>query len=105
MHSRLITWVLLLGLVVLGTGASVQAVVHARDLQRIGDVAMGLKQWDVAYIYYSLLAEQFPGTPHGRMAEWRLKTVREKLAHPARPPYMSHPASWGRELFDHLTWP
>ena len=105
MHSRLITWVLLLGLVVLGTGASVQGMVAARDLQRTGDIAMGLQQWDVAYSYYTLLAERFPGTPHGRMAELRLKTVRGKLAHPAKPHHMEHPASWLSELFDHLTWP
>ncbi len=108
MHSRWITWVLLLGLMVLGTGASmhsVHSVQQARDLQWAGDLAMALEQWEVAYSFYKEMADTFPNTPHGRVAEYRLGILRGKMTNPARPPQMEHPASWLSEVFEVLTWP
>ena len=101
MNARFVTLSLLAGLLVLGTGASVDGVRQADDWQRAGDIALANHQPMFAYHFYKKNVETFPRTPHGRLAASRGNYCRQALRHPARVPSGE---SWLREIYDFLTW-
>ena len=105
MRSEWMTGILLVVAALLTAGATPQAVQQARRWQLAGDVARAHEQWDAAYVYYSLVAETFPDTPHGRLARNRMAEARFHLLWPLRSPAEDSPASWIGELIDFLTWP
>ena len=105
MRSKWMIGVLLTAVVFLTAGASPNAVQPARRWQHAGDVARAQEQWDVAYLFYSRIAETFPDTPHGRLARNRAVEARFHLLWPMRSPAEDSPASWLGEAIDFLTWP
>ena len=105
MRSDIVIGGLLLAVVGLATGASLEGVQQARSWQRRGDIARANQQWDAAYAFYTRAAETFPGTPHGRVARARAREARAYLLRPQRPSSNETPASWVGELIDFLTWP
>ncbi|GEM_PF-2587698 len=96
---------LLAGLLAVGTGASPQGVREADRWQREGDLARAGRQWDIAYPRYLMLADFFPGTPHGRLGASRARQMRAWALEPDRSPASDDPVSWTQELFDFFTWP
>ena len=97
---------LLAGALVLGTGAApTHGVREADRWQREADAARSGKQWDVAYSRYSMLADFFPGTPHGRLGAVRAREMRDWALAPDRLPDSEDPVSWTRETLDFFTWP
>ena len=97
---------LIMGLLVLGTGASsTEGVKQAERWQREADVARACSQWDVAYQRYMMLADLFPGTPHARRALRWARRMEDWAASPDRPAASEDPVSWTCELFDLVTWP
>lgn len=97
--------ILLAAAAFLSAGASPEGVQEARRWQLAGDVARAHEQWDVAYTYYTRIAETFPGTPHGRLAANRVVEARFHMLWPRRSPAEDSPASWLGEMIDFLTWP
>lgn len=103
-----LTWMrglLLAGVAVLGTGASVEGVKEARQWKFEGDIARTHGQWEAAYLAYARIAEAFPDTRHGRAAAKRARAIEAKMSSPARSPADENPASWLGEFFDFLLWP
>lgn len=96
---------LLAGLWALGAGASPQGVREADRLQREADVAVAGRQWDAAYPRYKLLADLFPGTPHGRLGNSRARRMQSWALTPDRSPASDDPVAWIEEIRDFFTWP
>ncbi len=103
MRSGWITWGLLIGVVFFATGASVDGVREARELQLAGDIAKANNQPLVAYQFYEKAARAFAGTPHGQLAKREANKMGAKLAKPARSPAKDGPLC--HELKDLLCWP
>ena len=101
MRAQWMTLGLLAGLLICGTGASVEGVRQAEEWQRTGDLALMNHQWEEGYIFYSKNVETFPRTRHGRLAAFRGNYVRGKLSNPSQ---MSIHEDWLGELYDILTW-
>lgn len=99
--------VLLLGLWVLGSGASgeVESVQRAGEWKHQGDVARASKQWDAAYLSYARVAFTFPGTRHGRVGGRLARMSGAILLRPKRSSSEETPLSWVEEIIDFLTWP
>ncbi len=108
MRTNWVTLGLLAGIVMLGTGASPETVVQAREWQREGDVARATNTGgmdEVAYVAYSKIAQTFPDTRHGRVAAGRASEMRARLLTPQRSPASDDPGSWLEELVDFFLWP
>ena len=106
-------WGLLIGVMVLATGASggvpplagSEGVGQARDWQHAGDVALSGRQLEVAYVFYKKVAETFPDTAHGRYAAKRARMLETRMLKPARSSDSEGPGNWIEEIFDFLFWP
>ena len=108
MRTNWVTLGLLAGIVMLGTGASPETVVQAREWQRQGDIAGAAHAGgmdDVAYMAYSKIAQIFPDTRHGRVAARHAREMRAKLLTPQRSPASDDSGSWLEELVDFFLWP
>ncbi len=105
MRSNWVTLGLLAGIVMLGTGASPEAVLQAREWQRQGDLASAGGLYGVAYVAYQKVAKTFPGTRHGRYAASRARAMQAMLRHPARSPASDDASSWTAEVVDFFLWP
>ena len=105
MRTNWVTLGLLAGIVMLGTGASPEAVVQAREWQRQGDITSAGGMDEVAYVAYSKIAETFPHTRHGRVAAGRASEMRARLLTLQRSPASDDPGSWLEELVDFFLWP
>ena len=117
MCSRGITWILLLGILFLGTGASteapqggtfpdknfMEAIQQAQEWKHAGDMAVANQQPLVAYGFYAKLASVFPATHYGRWAAKRVHRLQAHLKRPARSPGVEEPLI--AEFFDMVTWP
>lgn len=103
MRSKGVTWGLLIGIVLLGTGASMDGLREARDWQYAGDIAAANGQPMVAYGFYEKSAHFFAGTPHGEWAAQQAMQMKEILKQPAISPGEDEP--WTVEFLDHFTWP
>ncbi len=103
MRSPWITLGLLLGMVMLATGASMDGVREARDWQYAADVAAAMGQPMVAYRFYEKSARVFAGTPHGEWAAQQAMKMKEILEQPAVSPGEDEP--WTVEFLDHFSWP
>jgi len=102
---RMLILGLLLSVFLMGSGASTEGIREARKLQHKADVALSKQQMEIAYHFYSLLAETFPGTRHGRLAKKRVRSIARHLARPSRSPASEDTVSSTTEFFDFLTWP
>ena len=96
---------LLAGIVMLGTGASPQGVVQAREWQREGDLASAGGLYEVAYVAYEKVAKTFPGTRHGRYAASRARAMQAALRQPARSPASEDARCWSADVVDFFLWP
>lgn len=101
MRSRLWVCALLMGLMGLGTGASVEGVHQAEEWQQAGDLALHNDSLAIGSVYYTKVIETFPGTPHSKMAAWRGDYCQYRLRHPNHIPPGEN---WWAELYDTLTW-
>ena len=106
MRSDWLRFGLLAGLLLLGVGASSPAGVRQADeWQREADLARAGGQWDIAYRRYGMLADLFPGTPHGRMGAARARWMQDWGLAPNRSSASDDPVSWTVEAFEFFTWP
>lgn len=105
MRAALTSWILLGGLMILGTGASRDGLWQARQWQHAGDVALAGGQLFEANVFYGRVAETFPGTRHGRRAAGLFRQTQARLAAPARPSASENACSWIGEMIDFVTWP
>ena len=121
MRSRAISWMLLGGIALLGTGAApstmgdvpaqkaaraqTAGIREAREMQLAGDLAAANHQPLESYLYYWRVMTIFPGTPHGKYAKCRLKQMDAILAEPAQSPAEETPCTWLDQLWDFLVWP
>ena len=84
-------------------GNTMEAVRQAQDWKWAGDVALANHQFLEAAVFYQRIASAFPGTPYGRWAAERVRSLWERLREPARSPAKDDP--WESELLDMVTWP
>ncbi|MBI3333126.1 MAG: hypothetical protein HYZ93_03445 [Candidatus Omnitrophica bacterium] len=105
MRSRWRIGMLLAGLMLLGTGASLDGVRQAREWQYWGDVALANGRVAEANIFYGKVAETFPDSPHGRRAAGLFQKTQADLLTPEPSPASEDCASVKAELIDFLTWP
>lgn len=105
MRSSWLRGLWLAGVMLFGTGASVEGVKEARHWQFEGDIARAHGQWEMAYLGYAKIAETFPGTPHGERAAKRARTIANRMRGPARSLADEDPAAWLWEFFDFVLWP
>ena len=101
MRSRLWILVLLVGLMGLGTGASVSGVQQADEWQHAADLAIHNDSLAIGSVFYAKVVETFPGTPHAKVAAHRGDYGQYELKHPN---HMPPEENWWRELYDTLTW-
>ena len=52
-----------------------------------------------------MLADLFPGTPHGRLGAARARRLQDWAMAPNRASASDNPVSWTVEAFDFFTWP
>ena len=105
MRLRELTWMMLAGLLLVGTGASIEGVERAREWQWNGDVISAGGMWEYAYLYYRRNAETFSDTEHGKVSRARARTARHRALTPEHSPAIETPASWWQEMLDFITWP
>ena len=105
MRSGWLTGFCLMGVALVGTGASLDGIEQARRWQYQADLALAVGQREVAYSYYQRIAEVFPDTEHGRLAARRARALRRGLLWPDRSPTSEDPGSWFAEWVDFLVWP
>ena len=105
MRSSAMMWALLFTGVVLSSGASAGGVGQARDWQYSADVALALGDKEIAYTFYSKIAEIFPDTAHGRLAAARARSLRSAMLRPELSPAKENVGSVLGEIVDFLTWP
>ena len=105
MRTSWVTLGLLVGIVMLGTGASPEGVAQAREWKREGDLASAGGLYEVAYVAYSRIAQTFPNTQYGRVAAIRASEIQDKLLTPQPSPASDEPGRWRQELVDFFLWP
>ena len=95
----------LIGLLVLGTGASANGVRQAEKWHQEAETARTFGQWDVVYDDSFRTMQTFPGMPHARLAAHLALQAHDHMVHPGRSPASDDPVSWTTELLDFVTWP
>lgn len=105
MRSHRLMAVLLAGVWIFGTGATMEGVREARRWQHAAQIAAAVGNPEIAYIYYEKVASTFPGTPHGREAACQGWAMQTRLHAPAHSPASESAAAWIGEMVDFLTWP
>lgn len=105
MRSDLLRFGWMIGLLILGTGASSAGVRQAEQWHREAEVARSLEQWDIVYDRSLWAAQLFPGLPHGRMAVSLARQAKDRMLHPGRSSASDDPVSWVHEAMDLVTWP
>jgi len=96
---------MLLAILFLGTGASLEGIREAREWEHAGDVAMAGELLPEAYHYYRKVAVTFPETRLGHRALAWAEYTRSRLTKPSRSPNSENPSSWLGEVVDFFTWP
>lgn len=86
-------------------GDTVAGVRQARDWQHAGDIALAKGDLEIAYTFYQKVAEVFPRTPHGRMAQLQMAMLTDKLRQAQESPAEESWETWGKEIKEFFTWP
>ena len=102
MGSRWAVGMLLAGIWVFGSGASVDGVREAREWQRAGDMARLFGQDAQAHHFYDKVATTFPGTVHGTYCAKRARATWGRLRAPDRSIALGDNSIV--ELIDFLNW-
>ena len=105
MRSAWVKGMLLAGVALLGTGASVEGIKEARQWQYQGDLARAHGQWEMAYLAYRQIADTFPNTRHGKLAAKRARVLEKRMRRIERSPAEEDAGYWVSEIFDFLLWP
>jgi len=95
----------LIGLLVLGTGASSNGARQAEQWHRESEIARTFGQWDIVYNRSLQAIQIFPGMPHARLAARLALQARDRMVHPGRASASDDPVSWTNEILDFFTWP
>lgn len=101
MRLRAITGMLLMVLLVLGTGASIEGIRKAQDWSHAGDLAFHNRDYLTAYMFYMKAVDTFPSTRYGRYCASKADYCRRRIKYPT-----DNPANgdFFRELYDHFIW-
>ena len=105
MRSNSLRFGWLIGLVLLGTGASSNGVGQAEQWHHEAEIAKVFGQWATVYERSFQGARVFPRTPHGRNAEGLAQEARDQMVTPARSPASEDWTSQKEEIRDFFVWP